>query len=148
MKLLDVDANLEFDKFDVTLSPSPSGQSFMGFSAKMRFVDLDVPNFASADPDGSYIAISEPSRSDVSIRLAKITGDLAMINGRVDLLSEAETTPRTAQLKLGGDIQFGTTVSGGAPFLVNSVKLGADKLAAIAIPSGQWYGSFGLMKQK
>lgn len=148
VKLLDVDANLEFDKFDVTLSPSPSGQSFMGFSAKMRFVDLDVPNFASADPDGSYIAISEPSRSDVSIRLAKITGDLAMINGRVDLLSEAETTPRTAQLKLGGDIQFGTTVTGGAPFLVNSVKFSADNLAAIAIPSGQWYGSFGLMKQK
>lgn len=148
VKLLDVDANLEFDKFDVTLSPSPSGQSFMGFSAKMRFADLNVANFSSPDADGSYIAISEPGRSDVSIRLAQITGDLAMINGRVDLLSEAETTPRTAQLKLGGDIQFGTTVSGGAPFLVNSVKFGADNLAAIVIPSGQWYGSFGLMKQK
>ena len=37
VKLVDVDANLEFDKFDVMLSPSPSGQSFMGFSAKMRF---------------------------------------------------------------------------------------------------------------
>lgn len=152
VKLLDVDANLEFDKFDVTLSPSPSGQSFMGFSAKMRFADLNVANFASADADGSYIAISEPSRSDVSIRLAKITGDLAMVNGRVDLVSEAETAleaiPRTARLMLGGDIQFGTTVSGGAPFLVNSVKFGADNLAAIVIPSGQWYGSFALMKQK
>lgn len=153
VKLLDVDANLEFDKFDVTLSPSPSGQSFMGFSAKMRFADLNVADFASADADGSYIAISEPSRSDVSIRLAKITGDLAMINGRVDLVSEAETAleaiPRTARLMLGGDIQFGTTaVSGGAPFLVNSVKFGADNLAAIAIPSGQWHSSFSLMKQK
>jgi hypothetical protein len=149
VKLLDVDANLEFDRFDVTLSPSPSGQSYMGFSATLRFADLNIANFSGSDPDGSYIALAEPGRSDVSLRLAKITGDLAVANGRVDLLSEAETTPRTAQLKLGGDIRFGTTaVAGGSPFLINSVKLGADHFAAIVIPSGQWQSSIALTKQR
>ncbi|MFZ5560531.1 MAG: hypothetical protein ACOY41_03210 [Pseudomonadota bacterium] len=149
VKLLDVDANLEFDRFDVTLSPSPSGQSYMGFATTLRFADLNIADFSGSDPDGSYITLFEPGRSDVSLRLAKITGDLAVTNGRVDLLSEAETNPRTAQLKLGGDIRFGTTaVAGGSPFLINSVKLGADNFAAMVIPSGQWQSSIALTKQR
>lgn len=148
VKLLDVDANLEFDNFEVTLSPSPSGSSYMGFGARLRFTDLDIANFSSPDADGSYISIAEPGRSDVNIRLAQISGDLAVQNGRVDVRSEAETSPRTAQLMIGADVLLGSTISGGAPVQVGAVKLGADSMGSIAIPSGQWYSSFSLMKQR
>lgn len=40
---------------------------------------------------------------------------------------------------IGSDIVLGRTVSGGAPLLVDAVKLEADSLASFDIPSGQWY---------
>ena len=134
--------------FLISGGPAPAGQSYMGYSADLRFADLTVADFADTGSNGSYISIAEPGRSDVQLTLGQITGNLSMANGRVDLIPEAEAAPRTAQLMIGNDILFGTTVAGGAPLLVNAVSLGGNNVGSIAIPSGQWYGSFALMKQR
>lgn len=151
VKLTDVDANLEFSNFDITLSPAPSGQSFMGYSGRLRFADLATANFAGTDADGSYVSASEPGRQDVNLRLAQITGDIGLANGRVDLLPEAETaagTPaRTAQLKIGNDLLFGTTLSSGQVFQVGAIKFGGNNIGTLVIPSGQWHAAFALKKQ-
>lgn len=146
--LLNVDTDLEFDRFDVTFQPAPAGQSFMGYSADLRFTDLTVAEFANSGPRGSYVSIAEPGRPDTRLTFGQITGNLSLANGRVDLIPETEALPRTAQLHIGNDILFGTTVAGGTPLLVNAVALGNDQVGSIAVPSGQWYGAFSLMRQR
>lgn len=146
--LLNVDADLEFDRFDVLFKPAPAGQSFMGYSADLHLTDLTVAEFANSGPQGSYVSIAEPGRPDTRLTFGQITGNLSLANGRVDLIPESEALPRTAQLQIGNDILFGTTVPGGAPFLVNTVTLGNDQVGSVAIPSGQWHGAFSLMRQR
>jgi hypothetical protein len=164
-----LDMNLE-GMLNLRLSPSNpaatiaanGGDNFLGFSLAARLGDLSQPAFGMtagagtlASGEGSYIAIAEPSRKDVEVRLGDIRGDIALINGVIDLRGEGEESPGSRPaLVIRNDILFGQTalprlqdavighsLPGGAaaqPFLINNVSFSGDTLGRIAVPSGHW----------
>lgn len=173
-----LDMNLE-GLLNLRLSPSDpaatiaanGGANFLGFSLAARLGDLSQPAFGMsagagtlASGEGSYIAIAEPSRKDVEIRLGDIRGDIALVNGVSDLRGENEEAPGSrpalvisTDILLGEtalprlqDAVIGHTLPGGAaaqPFLVNNVSFSGNTLGRIAVPSGHWGATLTLKPQ-
>lgn len=145
----DVDMNLEFSKLNMLLYPATSnGYPYLGYSMAAKFGTASA-GIASADPDGSYISLSEPSRSDVNFRVAKINGDVELQNGQIFLISGADAVnapDQVKRLRFANDILVGTTVSGGSPVTAD-IKFSGSNLGSIAIPSGRMYSSLTLKPQ-
>ena len=169
-----VDINLE-GLLNVRLSPSPhdcaSGAGcFLGYSMAARLYDIGdsslYPQGSNqlASGRGSYIALAELNRPDMAYTLGGITGDFAITNGKADMIDRSEEGDDQYKLRLSNDILFGTTanarllngVEGGGvlpggptpqPFMINDIKLGPDRMGAVAIPSGQWHLSTTLRPQ-
>lgn len=178
-----LDVNLE-GLLNLRLSPSSpnyadrNAEGYLNFSAALRPTNTNINGFSAhngtTDPGtdlGSYISLAEPSRPDVQIIFGDINGDIAMVNGIIDLRSSNEDGDGTPKLVIANDIQFGQTATarmndavvglpgglpGGAagqPFRIDNVALGngttgtAATLGSIVIPSGQWHASITLKPQ-
>ena len=170
-----VDANLE-GLLNLRLSPSRPGATiaadggvdFLGYSLAARLADTDVADFSAdasggpGDP-GSYISLAEPGRPDVNLVLGNISGDIALVNGVIDLRSDSEEGDGFPKLVIANDIQFGQTANarminavegsslpGGnaaQPFRIDSVSFSGNPLGSIVVPSGQWHSSITLRPQ-
>ena len=177
-----LDVNLE-GLLNLRLSPSSpdyadrNAEGYLNFSAALRLSNTNVSGFSGNDGTGAgtdlgtYISLAEPSRPDVQIIFGDINGDIAMVNGIIDLRSSNEDGDGTPKLVVANDIQFGETATarmndavtglpgglpGGAagqPFRIDNVALGngvtgtASTLGSIVLPSGQWHASITLKPQ-
>lgn len=157
VKGLDLNANLEFSQFDLSLNGSPSCASppcpvFLRYAGDFTFADLDsaMAHTNSTDDtqdDGTFISISEPGQPDVDLRLARISGDLAVRNGRLDLQSTADNGDGDpAKLLIQQELLFGAT-AGGAALEIGRVEFGNRNLGTMVIPSGQLRTRVGLTCQ-
>lgn len=146
----DWDINLEFSRLESLLyAASSNGYPYLGFETRMTLVNSST-SIASPDADGSYFALAEPSRPDVEFRVANLTGDLETKNGKLFLISAADTVnapDQVRRLQIAQDIYIGSSVSGGGNPLIGEVKFSGASLGRIAIPSGQWYSSMTLKPQ-
>lgn len=159
------------------LSPAAAsateGQNFLGFSAAIRLMDTDIANFseslaADASDDGSFIAVSQPSDPSAEFRLARMTGDIAIVNGIVDLRGSTEDPDGKTKLRIANTVQIGAAaaarmsdaVSGsalpaygsgssaaGRQLDIGRVEFNDRPLGRIVIPNAQMYGSFTLKPQ-
>lgn len=152
--------NLEFDRFHMLMSPPAAGETYLGFSATMRFANLSdanfayVPSGAETDP-GSFINLSEPGRPEAAVRFANITGWLAARNGRLQLRPDVAGDDVPAQLVMENDLLVGRSVSNvaGAELMVGRVEMSQidtggtykfNDLGSMVIPGGQWYSRIAL----
>jgi hypothetical protein len=156
----DLKINLEFDRFHMLLKPPPSGQTYLGFEATMRFANLNDANFAyvptggETDP-GSFISLSEPGRPEAAIRFANITGWMAARNGKLQLRPDVAGDDVPAQLVMENDLLIGRSVSNvaGAELTLGRVEMSQldtggtykfNDLGSVVIPGGQWYSRIAL----
>lgn len=154
-------------RFSPSPAASPFGTNFMGYSLAYRLMNTNIANFSEntagdATDDGSFLSLSEPSNPTADFRLANITGDMAFVNGRIDLRPPGEDGARP-KLVIANDIQIGSTanarlldgvvdssVPGGnaaQPLIINRVEFGNKSLGQIVIPSGQLFYSVALKPQ-
>lgn len=149
VKGFDMDLNLETNNLEFSLFPATSnGYPYLGYGARVTLVN-SATSIATADADGSYLSLGEPSRPGVDFRVANMTGDVQVQNGRLFLISAADTVNApdgVRRLQIAQDILVGTTVSGGTA-LRGDVKFSGSALGSIAIPSGQLYSSLILKPQ-
>src|SRR5690606_36040146 len=112
-----LDVNLE-GLLNLRLSPSSpnyadrNAEGYLNFSAALRPTNTNISGFSAHDGTGpgtdlgSYISLAEPSRPDVQIIFGDINGDIAMVNGIIDLRSSNEDGDGTPKLRIANDIQF------------------------------------------
>ena len=157
VKGLDINANLEFSQFDLSLNGSPACASppcpvYLRYAGDFTLADLDsaLAHTQSTDDtqdDGSFISISEPGQADVDLRLARIQGDMAVRNGRLDLQSTTDNGDADpAKLLIQQELLFGAT-AGGAALEIGRVEFGNRNLGTMVIPSGQLRTRVGLTCQ-
>lgn len=106
-------ANLNLEGLiNLRLSPAPVGQSFLAFSGAFRLGEAATNSAGTgASGYGSFFALEEPSRAGVELRIANVTGDLAMTNGKIDLIADNTIADRPL-LRISTDIQVGQTAIG------------------------------------
>lgn len=139
-------------------------RNFLGFSGAIRFMDTDIAGFSESVngtvDDGSFLSLAEPNRPDVDVRLANVTGDLALTNGRIDMRGTTEDGDGKPKLVISQNILLGaaaadrmnnavvgSTLPGaaaGQAFTVGTVKLGGSNLGTIVIPQATIYQSIAL----
>ncbi len=151
---------------NIRMSPAPLGQHYLGYSMAMRSYRDDSPERVAAglaSGEGTYLSFAEPSRPTVEMRLADITGDMAIINGRIDLRGAAEDGDGFPKLVISQDILIGQTAtarmldgvvgsslpggSAGQVLQVGAVEFAGNSLGTIVVPSGQWHTSITLRPQ-
>lgn len=172
-------ANVAFNlegMMNLRISPAPISangpRNYIGFSGALRFQDTDIAGFsestaADSSDDGTFISLSEPSNSAADLRFARITGDVAIVDGMMDMRGTNEdngyTSPGDGKPKLviGATAQFGSTAatrmgngfqgvslpSPGQAFDIGRVEFGDKALGRIVIPSGQLMTSIALKPQ-
>ncbi|MBZ2187930.1 hypothetical protein K8B33_02370 [Alcanivorax sp. JB21] len=151
---------------NIRLSPAPLGEHFLGYSMAMRaYRDDSSERLASglASGEGTYLSFAEPSRPTVEMRLADITGDMAIVNGRIDLRGADEDGDGFPKLVISQDILIGQTAharmldsvvgsslpggSGAQVLQIGAVEFAGNSLGTIVVPSGQWHTSITLRPQ-
>lgn len=150
------------------LSPSSAaatgGKNFLGYSGAIRFMDTDLANFSESNngtvDDGSFLSFAEPNRPDVDLRLANVTGDMALTEGRMDMRASSEDADGKPKLVMASNILLGaaaadrmndavvgSSLPGGAAgqaFTIGALKLGGQTLGQIVIPQAALYQSVTL----
>lgn len=172
-------ANVAFNlegMMNLRISPAPivtnGARNYIGFSGAFRFQDTDIAELSestAADTvdDGTFISLSEPSNAAADLRFARITGDVAIVNGMMDMRGTNEDSGYTSpgdgkpKLVIGATVQFGSTAatrmgngfsgvslpSPGQAFDIGRVEFGDKPLGRIVIPSGQLMSSIALKPQ-
>lgn len=159
-KIAYADLNLESDRLVFNLSPAPAGESYLGYSGFVSLANLNESGFSNDQggdhnhDDGSYFSLAEPGfdRLDVDFRLADISGDIELINGKVDLRNSIETGNGAPELRISHTIKLGqaATLPGGGTgdiFQVGRVEFGGQDLGSMVIPSGQINAALTLKQQ-
>lgn len=169
---LDINANFESNNFQFTLEPPVSGQTYIGFSGLVDFMDLNTANFAengtsgNSGDDGTFIEIAEPSKPAAALRWANITGRVQYNSGdsartdddaKLDMVSDSEIADQPAKILLSSSINIGKTANGapaagGAAAAGNVLQIGRiefanNSLGSIVVPSGTWYAAVGIKRQ-
>lgn len=166
-KMAFVDANLEADRFVLTLSPAPSGQA-LNYSGFINIVNSNIADFSNPVPttgnhagldDGSYLSLAEPgfNKLGIDFRFANITGPVEVTDGVVDIMGESEGA---LKLRISNNIRVGTTArvpcaygvtctpaAATAPLQVGRLEFGGRDLGTIVMPSGIIRSEISLMPQ-
>ncbi len=151
-----------------------SGKQYLAYSGAIRGLDFPVAttgaNFAAVGCGvggtsncGTFLSLAEPSDTSVDFRLANITGDVAITNGRMDLRSSTEDgdgKPKlviSQTLNIGADAATrltnavqGTSLPGAAAgqvLRINNVDFSGKTLGRIVIPNGRLSSSLTLKPQ-
>jgi uncharacterized protein DUF6160 len=165
-----ITANLE-GAVNMRLSPSAAsdlpgstnGGNYLGYSWALRLIptlsnDAGATGFGSS-PYGSHISLAEPSRPSVAIRLANISGDMAVVEGRVDVRPGFEDGDDKPKMIISHTVQLGNAAAArmnevqGMPtttapeFRIDNLMLGDATLGRIVMPSAQIYSSITLQPQ-
>lgn len=152
--------------------PNVSGMSnYLGYSWAIRLLDMsdgDGYEGFGTSPYGSYISFAEPNRPDVALRLANITGDISLENGRIDIRGSQEDGDNTPKLVIQHDVKLGhaagprihqaaagATLPGpalgagmsGQELRIDRIMLGDATLGRIVMPSAQIHASITLQPQ-
>lgn len=118
-----------------------------------------------ASGQGSFIAVEEPGRAGVDLRFGDLSGDMAVVDGRM-ALSKLEpavgnTPEKKAGLKIEQTMLLGTSsaarmngaltgivgVTGIGRPVTSNVSFGGSDVYSMAIPAGQIYSSMTITKQ-
>lgn len=135
-----IDVRLDTDQFVFALSPVDASVPSGGTRPAIAFDAL-------LDFNGnSYMALAEPSNPNAEMSVANVSGRIMWRNGKVQLLSQADTGTGRPELKISNDLLIGGTASGGAP-LRGDVFLGTERLGEVVIPTGKFYSSIALKPQ-
>lgn len=152
---------------------SPHGRNFLGFSAALRLMNTNVANFSEsiandASDDGSFIAFSQPSDPTAELRLANATGDIAIVNGRIDLRGSTEDGDGKTRLRIANTVQIGAAAAArmndavigsslpaytsgsstaGRQLDIGRVEFNDRPLGRIVIPNAQMYTAITLKPQ-
>ncbi len=133
-----LDVNLETDRFLFVLGPPRlPGEQYVAFDALMRFTS------------GAYLTLAEPSTPSAYVGLENVTGNIAWIDGRIELEGSQQTGTGRPELTIANDLLIGATTAtlGGGQHLITDVTFGADRLGSIVIPSSQIRSTFSLTPQ-
>lgn len=151
---------------NLRISPPHEG-NYLGYSLGFRATSDSLGNFSDRGfhgGEGTYFSMTEPSQPQAELRLGEVTGDMAFVNGKVELIGTGEEGDDRPKLRMSHDILVGTsaaaelnaravTVGGlpggpeGQPFAINNLGFAGEKLGSIIIPSGQLHGSLSLKPQ-
>lgn len=157
-------ANME-GAVNMRLSPSrdadPAAKNYLGYSWAVRL--KDTGNGGGEDTGfgdsqyGSFISFAEPSRPSVALRLANITGDLSITNGKIDVRGATEDGDNNPKLVISHDMQLGLAASdrvaeglpgvgagNGPEFKIDNLMLGEATLGRIVMPSARIHSSLTL----
>jgi len=151
---------------NLRISPPHEG-NYLGYSLGFRATSDNLDNFSDRGfhgGEGTYFSMTEPSQPQAELRFGEVTGDMAFVNGKVELIGTGEEGDDRPKLRMSHDILVGTsaaaelnaravTVGGlpggpeGQPFAINNLGFAGEKLGSIIIPSGQLHGSLSLKPQ-
>ncbi len=162
-----ITANLE-GAVNFRLSPSDpnpgpnDGQNYLGFSGAIRLTprnnDAGATGFG-ASPYGSHLSLAEPSNPDIAFRLANMSGDIAMTDGKVDVRPGEEDSDNKPKMVISQNMLLGRAAASrmaevsGMPttaspdFRIDSLMLGDATLGRVVMPSARIYSSFTLQPQ-
>lgn len=150
------------------LSPPADGENYLGYSLAMRATSASTPSAdGQASGQGTYFAMAEPSQLDAELRFGGVSGDMAFVDGKVELISASDDGDNTPKIRMTHDILVGLSAQsrmhdgawaiggpeqlpGGAAgqvFRIDSLQLGERNLGSIVVPGGQFYGSLTLKPQ-
>lgn len=153
--------------------------NYLGYSWAMRFMDTNDANLSENTNGyagwsgtalqlgdyGSYLSLAEPNRPDVDVRFSNITGDLALVNGVIDMVPTAQDGDGKPKLRISHTMVLGSAsaarvtdaasnrsgwengVVPGQEFRIDRVLLGGANLGRIVIPSATIYSSLTLKPQ-
>lgn len=151
---------------NLRISPPVNDANYLGYSLGFRATSNKT---SSADGfhsgEGTYFSMTEPSQPQAELRFGEVTGDMAFVNGKVELIGTGEEGDKKPKLRMTHDILVGTSAAaelnaraaatgglpGGAagqPFAINDLGFAGDRLGGIIIPSGQLHGSLSIMPQQ
>ena len=159
-KIAYADLNLESDRLVFNLMPAPAGESYLGYSGFLSLVNLNESGFSNEQggahnhDDGSYFSLAEPGfdRLGVDFRLADISGDIELLNGKVDLRNSIETGNGAPELRVSHTIKLGQTATlpdtgVGDVLRIGRVEFGGQNLGSMVVPSGQINAALTLKQQ-
>ena len=130
-----LDVNLETDEFVFILGPPRNpGEQYVAFDALLNF------------NSNAYVSLAEPSSPTASVSLRNVQGQIAWVDGRVELESSATTSDGRPRLTIANDLLIGSTAFGGGA-LRGDVNFGADRLGSLVIPSAQIRSTLSLTPQ-
>lgn len=157
---------------NLRISPPHEGNNYLGYSLGFRATSdslstKEVDGFSDRGfhgGGGTYFSMTEPSQPQAELRFGEVTGDMAFVNGKVELIGTGEEGDKKPKLRMTHDILVGTSAAaelnaravmvGGLPggqegqaFAINNLGFAGEKLASIIIPSGQLHGSLSLKPQ-
>lgn len=163
---MDGSGNLKAD-----LANSP-GAPLMGNAPTGRCVAT-----GSCSGKGTYFGTAEPHQQDAMVTTGAITGDMAFVNGKMQITAGNEvmnggvidySQSEMPSLIFSHDILIGmsaynqikaraailggiSTLPGGdtrQPFLINRMEFNGQNLGSIAVPKGRYFGIAGLKPQR
>lgn len=156
VQLAGAELNLE-GAVNLRLSPALAGQSYLGYSVATRLGAADGTGGAITSGEGSFLSLTEPSRPNAQLKAGSITGDVALVNGKIDLQNASEPGNDRPELVISNDILVGQTardrvryIDAGynyEPFKINNFQFSGQSLGSIVINAGQWYSSITLKPQ-
>ncbi len=146
---------------DATATGSTKGRQYLAYSGAIRGLDITDPLFAGGD--GTFLSFAEPGDIKTELRFAKITGDIAITDGRIDLRGTNEDGDGKPKLVLSqtlhvgasaaarlNDAVTGTVLPGlaaGQPLDIGRVEFSGKTLGRIVVPNAQIYSSMTLKPQ-
>ena len=160
-----IEGNLE-GAVNMRLSPSDplavGAKNYLGYSWAIRLMDRADDAGASAfgtSPYGSFISLAEPSRPEVAIRFAEMSGDIALVDGRIDVRDgqeDGDDKPKmvishtmllgdAAAARMGAVTGMPALPSGQGPeFRIDNIMLGDASLGRVVMPSAKIYSAITL----
>lgn len=158
IRVANIDLNLE-GLINFRLSPPPDGSNYLAYSAALRVGTLtDVAGSTLASGKGSFFSIAEPGRVDADLRFANLSGDMALTNGRLEVLSKSETSDAKSHLEISNTVLLGYSASArmtdavsgsalptGNQVVYSDIQFGGNTLAKMVIPSGTLKSTIALM---
>lgn len=193
--------------FNFRLSPHPaslSGQpnkQYLGYSLAYRATSFNVPGLTTTNTNdpaygligtptagrcasdgicsgkGTYFGTAEPSQQDALVTTGGVTGDMAFVNGKMQVTAGKEvltggvidySQSEMPGLTFSHDILIGMSaynqiksraeIVGGIgslpggdkpiPFVINRMEFNGENLGAVAVPKGRYYGVATLKPQR
>ncbi len=152
---------------NVRISPPHEG-NYLGYSLGFRATSDSLGNFSDRGfhgGEGTYFSMTEPQQPQAELRFGEVTGDMAFVNGKMELVSTAQENDGFPKLRMSHDILVGTAaaqelnaraevVGGlpggpeGQPFAINDLGFANERLGSIIVPSAHLHGSLSLKPQQ
>src|SRR5699024_9074187 len=98
---------------NLRISPPHEG-NYLGYSLGFRATSDSLGNFSDRGfhgGEGTYFSMTEPSQPQAELRFGEVTGDMAFVNGKVELIGTGEEGDDRPKLRMSHDILVGTSAA-------------------------------------